>query len=169
MLCHPALICFSFDRSTEIYRNEVYRKLSFTAHLGSSYSCPNLQYLTLDSLGNLFNSWCQFAGEDQVGRGEDDDGDEEGYTNTSSSATNTSIPQCCLPDWRRWRRMPPKILVSMATNKRVRDSVVGMPPNPVQSLSNLLSVNETHHHQRKTSHWPRSRSPVIRDFRLICI
>lgn len=48
----------------------------------------------------------------------------------------------CFPDWRRWRRMPPKILVSMATCKRVKESSVGMAPDPVQSLSNLLSVGE---------------------------
>lgn len=65
--------------------------------------------------------------------------DTDYYTPSTSS---TFQQRKFFPDWRKWRRLPPKILVSMATGKRVKEGSIGIAPDPVQSLNSLLSVAE---------------------------
>uniref|UniRef100_A0A0R3X303 Diacylglycerol kinase n=1 Tax=Hydatigena taeniaeformis TaxID=6205 RepID=A0A0R3X303_HYDTA len=121
--------------SSKLQPSEVCKKVSFTAHLGPSYSCPNLNDSFLEDLSSVYS---KVDYRDDEGTPDDVDNDD---TNTTSSIASTQHE--CFPDWRHWRRVPPKILVSLATSKLVKESGVGVAPNPVQSLNNLISATET--------------------------
>ncbi|KAL5106518.1 hypothetical protein TcWFU_000434 [Taenia crassiceps] len=124
--------------SARVHRSEVYKKVSFTVHLGSAYSCPNIIESTPEGLSSVYlRADCRSRYDEDEGAPDDMDNDG---TNTTSSIASTQHE--CFYDWRHWRRMPPKILVSLATSKRVKEGGVGVAPNPVQSLSNLISVTK---------------------------
>ncbi|CDI97127.1 Diacylglycerol kinase zeta [Echinococcus multilocularis] len=130
--------------SAEFHRREVFKKVSFTAHLGTSFSCPNLSDSTAEGLSSVYPQ-AEYRNRYDEDEGAPDDIDNDGANTTSSIA---STQYGCFPDWRHWRRMPPKILVSLATSKRIKESSVGVAPNPVQSLNCLSSVAETPSHAR---------------------
>lgn len=131
-----------FSSSAKFNRSEVYKKVSFTVHLGASYSCPNLS----GSIPEGFSS--AYLKADYRNRYDEDEGAPDGIDNDRTNITSSvaSTQHEFFYDWRRWRRMPPKILVSLATSKRAKESGVGVAPNPVQSLSSLISVTETPSH-----------------------
>ncbi|EUB58236.1 Diacylglycerol kinase zeta [Echinococcus granulosus] len=132
------------ETSAEFHRREVFKKVSFTAHLGTSFSCPNLSDSTAEGLSSVYPQ-AEYRNRYDEDGGAPDDIDNDGANTTSSIA---STQYGCFPDWRHWRRMPPKILVSLATSKRIKESSVGVAPNPVQSLNCLSSVAETPSHAR---------------------
>uniref|UniRef100_A0A158QEG8 Diacylglycerol kinase n=1 Tax=Hymenolepis diminuta TaxID=6216 RepID=A0A158QEG8_HYMDI len=119
--------------STVFLRNDVYKKVSFTVHLGTSISCPNLDPTSVENLTDII----QKPSRQEV--------DFEGTDDTDyyiPSTSSTFQQRKFFPDWRKWRRLPPKILVSMATCKRVKEGRIGIAPDPVQSLNSLLAVAE---------------------------
>ncbi|KAM3182069.1 hypothetical protein ACTXT7_013144 [Hymenolepis weldensis] len=119
--------------STVFLRNDVYKKVSFTVHLGTSISCPNLDPTSVENLTDIIRK----PSRQEV--------DFEGTDDTDYYAPSTSSTfqqRKFFPDWRKWRRLPPKILVSMATCKRMKEGSIGIAPDPVQSLNSLLSVAE---------------------------
>ncbi|KAL5961706.1 Diacylglycerol kinase zeta, partial [Taenia solium] len=128
--------------SEKFHRSEVYKKVSFTVHLGASYSCPDLSGSIPEGLSSVYlkADYRNCYDEDE---GAPDDIDNDGTTSSIASTQHE-----CFYDWRHWRRIPPKILVSLATSKHVKESGVGVAPNPVQSLSSLVSVTETPSHSR---------------------
>ncbi|VDO06759.1 unnamed protein product [Rodentolepis nana] len=119
--------------STICLRSSVYKEVSFTAHLDTSISCPNLNSVSQENLTDVIRK----LSRQEVNFVDTDDIDY--YIPSTSSAFQQRKR---FPDWRRWRRMPPKILVSLVTCKRVKEGIIGMAPDPVQSLSSLLSVAE---------------------------
>ncbi|KAM7534175.1 hypothetical protein Aperf_G00000115877 [Anoplocephala perfoliata] len=132
---HPKRLVFCKSPSAIFIRGDVYKNISFTSRLGTSFSCPNLSSQSFESLGDAIIRNHPSHHENTA-----DEMDDVEYN--TSSTTSTLQQRRCFPDWRRWRCIPPKIFVSMATCKRVKESSVGVAPDPVQSLNNLLSAAE---------------------------